>query len=188
MHVFRDGFVKVPAKRMGRFEVPALCPHGHEPVGVNRMNLAGSDAQSCVEDMERVVCWEIVNDARHCVFQPPLEQPRGFFALGFDVGDVGHVRSLERTSVVDHALENECRNPVVGPFVLEGQAFDHHQRFLVFLSKVDGVIEGMIPSGPASCRHPIEDVLPVCVQIPVESETRSGNHACVPLTTALADV
>ena len=188
MHVFGDGFVKVPAKRMGRFEVPALCPHGHEPVGVNRMNLARFDAQRCVEDMEWVVCWEVVNDARRGVFQPALEQPRGFFALGFNVGNIGHVRPLERTSVVDHALENECRDSVVGPFVLKGQTFDHHQRFLMFLSEVDGVVERMVPGGPASSRHPIEDVISVGVQIPVESEPGSGNHACVPLPTALADV
>ena len=63
MHVLGDGFVQVTSKGVGRFEVAALCTHGHEAVGIDGMNFAGFDGEGRVQHVEGVVGGEIIDDA-----------------------------------------------------------------------------------------------------------------------------
>jgi len=45
-------------------------------------------------------------------------------------------------------LENERRDAVISPAVIESEAFDYDERLLVLIGQVDCMLEGMVPMRP----------------------------------------
>ena len=157
-------------------EIPSLGPHGHEPVGIHDVNLAGDNGEGHVQDVLGVVGWVVVNDASSCVLKPTLEKARGLFSLGFDVGDVGHGGPIEGGAVVHHALKNEGGDAIVRPAMLKGQTFDDDQRDVVLLGEVHSVLKGVVPLCSSRRRHPIHDDFAGIVGNAVNLQTAAGNH------------
>ena len=97
------------------------------------------------------------------MFEPTFQQARCLFPLCFDVGNVGYVCAREGASIVNHALQHKGRDSVVSPSMLKSEAFDNHQRKIVFVGQTNGVFEGMIPLCAPRGRHPINDDIAVFV-------------------------
>lgn len=145
VHVFQNGFVEMAAKRICCGKITTLGPHGHKTIRVNNVKFAGVELKGCFKNMSWVIRWEVIDDAGSCLFQPDFEKSRGFFGTGFDIGNVRDSCLGECGSVVDHPLENERRDAVISPAVIESEAFDYDERLLVLIGQVDCMLEGMVP-------------------------------------------
>ena len=150
------------------------------------MDFARNHRKRRIQNMLWIVGWVVVNNAKPGMFKPTFQEARGFFALGLNVRNVSNRRFRERTTIVDHPLKNEGGNAVVGPPMLKGQALDDDKRQLVLIRQRNGVLQGVIPLGSSSSRHPINDHVTVFIGNAVYLEAAVGNHCEAPLRSVSA--
>ena len=139
-----DGLVQMATKRISRGEGAPSVSHCDESVPVHDVNLAWRELHGTFRDLTRHVRGVIVDDEGVCIHAHPCQQPTGLAMAGLDIWDVSHAASEHGGALVDHALQHEGVDAVVGPSMADGQGFDHKQGEIPFDREVYGMLEGEV--------------------------------------------
>ena len=118
--------------------------HCDESVPVHDVNLAWRELHGTFRDLTRHVRGVIVDDEGVCIHAHPCQQPTGLAMAGLDIWDVSHAASEHGGALVNHALQHEGVDAVVGPSMADGQGFDHEQGEVPFDREVYGMLEGEV--------------------------------------------
>ena len=115
--VIFDGLVQMPAKRVRGGERPTCMAHGDEPVSVHEVHLTWRKFHSSLSDLPWHVGGVVVNDQRVGIDAHSGKETPCLPVAGFDVGYVRDSTPEHGRALVDHALQNEGVDAVVGPTV-----------------------------------------------------------------------
>ena len=177
--VVLDGFVEVPSKGVRRGEGAPSVAHRDEPVPVDHVHFARRQVQGALSDLSRHVGGVVVDDKCIGVNAHAGKQSARLAVAGFDVRHVTDTAAKEVGALVDHALQDEGVDSIVGPTVANGQGFHDQERKVAFHREVHGVLQGKVVTGAPGRGHPIQHV---CALVPVFRRTY-GEPRALPIHT-----